>query len=100
MRFIRTFFGGGAEYDPRRKKWAEFKCECCGKEQHIDVTANNTFDYGKERICPDCGQKGINDYESNLKAEIEKLTADMNRLEIQRKLAVEKLEKLKTANKT
>lgn len=75
MYFKRQFYGGGAEHDVRRKLWAEFECELCGAEDHVDITQMEaTFNRSKPRRCPECGKYGKDDQLRNLRSEIDRLT--------------------------
>jgi hypothetical protein len=92
MRFNR-FFGSGyksTRSDPLEKIFAEFVCDLCGETNDIDVSSTmNTFDPTRERRCPSCKQINASDRENNLKAALEKLTSDKNRIQIE----IEKIER-------
>jgi hypothetical protein len=85
--YFTRLFGAGLDKnrrDPRDKIWAEFHCALCGENSEIDVTGNrNTFQFHVERRCPKCGQLNANDKALNLKAQLEKLTSDKSRIEIE-----------------
>jgi len=92
MYFVRLF-GSGVDttsMDPRDKIWAEFHCSLCGKDSEIDVTrVSKTFQYDVERRCPHCKQLNSGDRMRDLKAQLDKLTADKNRIDIE----IEKIER-------
>jgi DNA replicative helicase MCM subunit Mcm2 (Cdc46/Mcm family) len=89
MKFVRTYKACGSDHDPRQKKYAEFVCSSCGHIETFDVTANNTFDFVRERKCPKCKSFGDNDRIDNLKAEINRLTVTKNNIDVQ----IEKFER-------
>lgn len=92
MKFIKLF-GSGLDKnrrDVRDKIWALFHCNICGKTHDIDVTNTiNTFQFERERKCPHCGLVDEKDKEANLKSQLDKLTADKTRIEIE----LEKIER-------
>lgn len=70
--------------DARDRVFAEFKCNICEKTTEIDVTGRrSTFDFGRERKCPQCGLTNPQDKEQNLKAMLDKLMEDKSGIEIQ-----------------
>ncbi len=77
MYYLRTFTGGGAEYDPRCKKYAEYKCDVCNHLECFDITSNPTFNFTKTRKCPKCNSIGIEDYKKNIQLQIEKIISDI-----------------------
>ena len=86
MHFVRLF-GGGLDKnraDPRDKVWAEYHCSLCGQDSEIDVTrVVDTYQYDVERRCPHCKQINSEDKIQSLKAQLDKLTADKNRIDIE-----------------
>lgn len=91
MHFVRTFGSGLTHaYDPRNKIWAEFHCSLCGKNSEIDVTrVMNTFQFDRERRCPHCKHISSEDKAINLRAQLDKLTVDKSRIEVE----IEKIER-------
>lgn len=86
MYFVRLFGSGlnSKTSDPREKVWAEFHCSLCGEDTEIDVTGRrDTFQFDRERRCPKCGQIDAEDKSLNLKAQLDKLTSDKNRIQIE-----------------
>lgn len=70
--------------DPRCKLWAEFHCDLCDKNSWVDVTSRRaSFDFERERRCSHCGQISSVDRELNLKANIDRLTQEKNRIQVQ-----------------
>lgn len=51
MYYVRTFEGGGAFYDPRRQKYAEFKCDLCGHLHHVNLSQYPNYDLTKIFPC-------------------------------------------------
>lgn len=86
MYFVREF-GSGLDTnrrDPRDKIFAEYKCALCGQLSEIDVTVTRlTFDFDRERKCPHCGQIDAEDKLMNLRANLEKLTTEKSRIQIE-----------------
>jgi hypothetical protein len=83
MHFIRTFKGGGADYDFRQKTWAVFHCDVCGEDEEVDITGRQgTFLFNVPRRCPHCKSIGKDDYIISLKKEIETLTSTKNNIKI------------------
>lgn len=86
MYFVRLY-GSGLDKnstDPRHKIWAEYKCGLCGEITDIDVTSTkSTFDFKRDRRCPHCKQINAEDRKQNLKAQLDKLTADKSRIEVE-----------------
>lgn len=81
--------------DPRDKIFAEFKCALCGETSEIDITTTqHTFDFERERRCKHCGQIDANDKALNLKAQLEKLTDDKSRIEVQIEKVIRELDEL------
>jgi len=90
MYFVRTYKSGGEDWDPRQKIWAEFHCALCDEDSDIDVTrVMDTFQFDRERKCPHCGCLDADDREKNLKAQLEKLTHDKSKIEVE----IEKIER-------
>ena len=99
MYFVREYKGGGADYDPRQKHYAEFNCLVCNKLSDIDITGRaDTFDFQRERICLHCGQKSPQDSLLNLKAQIEQLTQQKNNLAIKIDQLIREAEQLTLKN--
>ncbi|MDD5651736.1 MAG: hypothetical protein PHF86_15175 [Candidatus Nanoarchaeia archaeon] len=89
MYFVKTYKAGGADYDPRQKIWALYRCSLCKKESLIEVTRTiDTFDFSVERRCEKCGMINSDDRVINMKAQIDKLTMEKSRIQVQ----IEKLE--------
>ncbi len=86
MYFLRLF-GSGLDKnrrDPRDKVFAEFHCSLCGKNTDIHVTrVMDTFDFKRERRCPHCKQISSEDKVINLRAQLDKLTVDKSRIEVE-----------------
>jgi DNA-directed RNA polymerase subunit RPC12/RpoP len=83
MYYVRTFKSGAGDYDPRQRIWAVYKCALCDKETEIDITrVERSFQF-RERVCPHCGQLNAEDKVINLKAQINKLTVDKSRIEVE-----------------
>ena len=90
MFFQRKYKNGCADYDPRQIIWAEFHCALCGKDTDINITrVTETFQFDRERRCPHCGHIDSADREKNLNAQLEKLTFDKSKIEVQ----IDKLER-------
>jgi len=85
--YFTRLFGAGLDknrHDPRDKIWAEFHCSLCGEDSEIDVTrVMNNFQFDKERKCPKCGLISSEDRILNLKSQLDKLTSDKSRIEIE-----------------
>lgn len=95
MYHVKTFKGGGANHDPRQKTWAEFKCDVCGHEEHVDITGRTgTFQFNVSRLCPKCNCHGKNDRLIAIKKEIEELTSTKDNIEVTINELTEELEKL------
>ena len=77
MYYVKTFSGGGAHYDPRRRTYAEYQCDVCNHIECFDITTNSTFNYTKSRSCPKCGSHGKEDYKKNIQSQIEKIITDI-----------------------
>lgn len=92
MYFVKLF-GSGLDKnrrDPRDKVFAEFHCSLCGKNSDIHVTrVLDTFDFKRERRCPHCKQISSEDKAINLRAQLDKLTVDKSRIEVE----IEKIER-------
>ena len=86
MYFVRLY-GSGVDTDstdPRDKILAEYKCALCDEITDIDVTSTkHTFDFKRDRKCPHCKQINSEDRRQNLKAQLEKLTVDKSRIEVE-----------------
>jgi hypothetical protein len=86
MHFVR-FFGSGyntTSSDPRNKVFAEYKCSVCGEEQEIEVTKTwKTTFQTIDKICPHCKCFSIDDKEKSLNEQLEKLTSEKSRIEIE-----------------
>lgn len=86
---------GGADHDPRQRRWAVYECDCCGYIHDLEVKNNILSDYANPRICPKCKAMGVDDHKNNLlskkqilytkKSEIEmeimKIEREINNLE-------------------
>lgn len=99
MRFVRVFGSGlnTNSTDPRDKIWAEFVCDLCGEETQIDVTSTRaTFDFARERRCPHCKQISASNKALNLQAQLNKLTSDKSRIEVQIEQIERELNELQT----
>ncbi len=84
MYYLRSYTSGGADYDPRQKLWAEFHCNACGENSDIDITSTrHTFQFDRERKCHHCGCVNPEDKVLNLQAQIDKLTADKERINVE-----------------
>jgi DNA-directed RNA polymerase subunit RPC12/RpoP len=96
--FYVKLFGSGLDQshrDPRNKIWAEYKCALCGKTSDIDVTrVMDTFDFDRDRRCTHCGQIDIVDKKINLKSQLEKLTVEKSRIEIQIERVIRELNEI------
>lgn len=99
MRFVKIFEGGGATYDPRRNRYAEFECDVCGCIEDVVITNNPGFNTSKPRRCPDCGQMCESDYKNNLRKEIEQLTENVAKIQIEISEKTRKLKELETSTK-
>ena len=97
MKFVRLY---GAGLNPRRsdpldKIWAEFKCSLCEKTSDVDVTSTrHSFDFARERQCPKCHMIDANDRLTNLESQIEKLTVDKSRIEVEIERLTKQLEEV------
>lgn len=69
MYYVRTFEGGGAFYDPRRQKYAEFKCDLCGHLHHVNLSQYPNYDLTKTFPCKKCGKLDKNDEINSLQTE-------------------------------
>ena len=102
MYFVREF-GAGLDthrFDPRDKVFAEFHCSLCGEDTDINITrVRETFQFDRERKCPHCGQTNAGDKELNLKAQLEKLTSDKSRLEVEIEMIENELNQVTSATK-
>jgi len=98
MRF-KKLFGSGLDKDrrdPRDKIWAEFECTICNNNTDIDVTSTmKTFQFERERKCPHCGNTNPEDKITNLKYQLEKLTEDKSRINIEIERITRELEEFK-----
>lgn len=95
MYFVRKYKSGGGDYDPRQKRWAVFHCALCGHDEDINITrTESTFQYDRERRCPACGQLNAGDREKNLKAQLEKLTHEKSKIEIEIEKLVRELNEI------
>jgi hypothetical protein len=84
MYFVKTYKSGGEDYDPRQRTWALFKCGLCNKDNVIDITRiKDTFDFSCERRCEKCGMINSEDKILNMKAQLNKLTVEKSRIQIQ-----------------
>lgn len=79
MYYIRSFIGGGANYDPRQRKYAEYLCDNCNHIECFDITCNPTFNFTKSRRCPKCGSLGVDDYKLNIKKQIDQIISDIDK---------------------
>jgi hypothetical protein len=92
--YFKRFYGSGlgaeGSYDPRGKVWAEYICAVCGHVQDEDVsrTWNTTFQT-RDRLCPVCRSMSSEDKVINLRAELDKLTENKSRIEVE----IEKIER-------
>jgi hypothetical protein len=84
MYFVKTFKAGGSDYDPRQKIWATYHCSLCNKDSYIDITrVIQSYDYSEERRCTHCHAINSEDKFINLKAQLDKLTTEKSRLQIE-----------------
>ena len=75
MYFVRTFKNGYQEHDPRRKRFAEYKCSNCGETEWVEIYWNSIVDTTRQIKCDHCNSYGKDDYLNNLiskKGELEK----------------------------
>jgi hypothetical protein len=100
MFFVKTFYGGGAEYDPRRKLYARFQCDVCNYELHIDITANGTFNVDKPRKCPSCLSFGKKDYIISLQSKKERLISEKQKIENEIHKICNEIQTLEISNAT
>lgn len=94
MKFIRKFGSGvnTKSADPRDKIWAEFKCDLCNESTDIDITnVIQTFQFHVERRCPNCKQINVEDRKQNLQHQIDKLTQDKSKIEIEIQTLIDEL---------
>ena len=97
MYFVRLY---GAGLNPRRsdpldKIWAEFKCSLCGSISDVDVTfTRHSFDFARERQCPKCHMTCSEDRQRNLESQIDKLTVDKSRIEVEIERLTKQLEEV------
>jgi len=83
--------------DPTNKVWAEFCCSICGENTDIDITrVRDTFDFQRERKCPHCGMVDSSDKEINLKTQLDRLTMDKSRIDVQIEMIERELNELQT----
>jgi predicted RNA-binding Zn-ribbon protein involved in translation (DUF1610 family) len=100
MHHVRTFSGGAAIHDPRRKTYAVFHCDVCGEDEEVDITGRqDTFQFNTPRLCPHCKSMGKDDEVVSIKKEIEELTRTKNNIDIQLEQLTTKLEELTTTEK-
>jgi len=84
MYFVRMYKNGCGNYDPRQRTWAVYHCSVCGEDTDIDVTrVMSTFQFDRDRKCPYCGCVSPDDKEKNLKAQLNKLTTQKSRIQIE-----------------
>lgn len=94
MYFVRTYKSGAPDYDPRQKEWAEFHCDVCGEDSDLEVTNRTSqFDFKRERMCPHCKQTNPEDRIKNIEAQINKLTKERKRIEVEIESLIKSLEK-------
>lgn len=80
---VRTYKGGGADYDPRQQTYAEFHCDACGKNEDVVITGReHNFRFNDTRLCPHCNSHGKNDRCITIKKQIEELTSSKDNIEI------------------
>lgn len=90
MYFVRTYKNGCGDYDPRQIIWAEFHCSVCGEDTDINVTRTmTTFQFDRDRVCPHCHCLDPSDKAKNLQSQLDKLTTDKSRIEVE----IEKIER-------
>lgn len=94
MYYVRTFKGGGQDYDPRQKRFAEYLCDVCGKIECFDITTNATFNFTKARKCPKCGSLGEEDYKRNIQQQIDKIISDIDKAQKKKEELEKELQKL------
>ena len=101
MHFVQCFGSGYnptvSTTDPRNKIWAEYHCSICGEDSEIDITRNkDTFDFARERKCKQCGMINSDDREINLKTQLDRLTMDKSRIDVQIEMIERELNELQT----
>lgn len=86
--------GGILSRDPRGKVWAEYVCGVCGHVHDMDVTSTWCTTFQKrERVCPSCRCMSPEDKVRNLESELESLTAEKSRIQIQIDMIAKEIEK-------
>jgi len=86
--------GGAAKYDPRSKKYAEYKCDVCNHIECFDITFNPTFNFTKSRRCPKCLSLGTDDYKKNIQQQIETIILDIEEKQKKKAELEKELQKL------
>ena len=95
MYFDRTFTSGPS-YDPRSKKFAEYKCSICGHIECIDITfSENKHNFKKLIPCKKCGQLDSEDMTNQIKTEINELIKTINLCESKKEKLQKQLNELK-----
>lgn len=96
MYFVQYFFAGGREHDPRRKEWAEFKCDVCGNKHHLEATASkkdNIRAKEHESIkCPHCGVIDFDDRKKQIESKIARLAESKSKIDIEIEQLLRELE--------
>lgn len=84
MYYVRKYKSGGGDYDPRQRIWAVFHCAACDTDNDIDITrVLQTFQFDRDRKCPQCGCVCPEDKTKNLQAQLNKLLSDKSKIEIE-----------------
>lgn len=98
MHFVRTYKGGGANYDPRQKHYAVYHCEVCGSDEDVDITGRaHQVQFDKPRRCPKCKMIDKNDRIFSVRKEIERLTATQDDISVQIEQLTTELSELTTS---
>jgi hypothetical protein len=87
MYFVRTYTGGGADYDPRSKLWSVWQCDVCGEESDIECRPNVDMKFNEARKCPECHSFGKEDH-------AKQLLVKKNLLEIERERINQEIDKI------
>lgn len=92
---VRTYSGGAALHDVRRKTYAVFHCDVCGEDEDVDITGRqDNFQFHIPRRCPHCKNLGKEDHVLSLKKEIEQLSISRTNIDVAIERLTRQLEQL------
>lgn len=78
--YVRTYYGGGASYDPRRKTYAEFHCDSCSEDTSFECRFGVDMHLDQDRPCSFCGSIGKDNKYNKLIAKKERLENEMAKI--------------------